>query len=53
MGSRLKGFNNEPEKLVCGDDGIWKTGYEDVGLDISRLCFPKGKVFRWIGYNLF
>ena len=46
MGTRLKGFNNEPAKLLCGDDGIWKTGYEDIGLDISGLCFPRGKVPR-------
>ena len=49
MGARLKGFNNPPEKLLCGDDGTWKTGYEDVGPDISGLCFPRGRVFRWIG----
>ena len=45
MGGRLKGFSNyESDKLLCGEDGVWKTGYEDVGLDITGLCFPRGIV---------
>ena len=45
MGGMLKGFSNyESDKLLCGEDGVWKTGYEDVGLDITGLCFPRGIV---------
>ena len=42
MHGRLKGFNNPSEKLFCGDDGTWKTGYEDIGLDVAGVCFPRG-----------
>ena len=39
MTGGIKGFANKPEKLLCGYDGVWKTGYEDIGLNISLVCF--------------
>ena len=39
MTGTIKGFNSDPEKLLCGEDGVWGTGYEDIGLNVSGVCF--------------
>lgn len=42
MTETLKGFNNELGKLFC-DNGVWKTGYEDVGIDVGGVCVGGGE----------
>ena len=39
MTGSIKGFFNDPEKLFCGEDGVWRTGYENIGLNVSGVCF--------------
>lgn len=43
MSGELKTFIDDDTryKLKC-QKGEWKTGYEDVGLDINGLCYPLG-----------
>ena len=41
MWGRLKWFQDKKFNLLC-QDGVWKTGYEDIGLDVSGVCVPKG-----------
>ena len=41
MWGRLKWFHDKDFNLLC-QDGVWKTGYEDIGLEVSGVCVPKG-----------
>ena len=38
MTGDIKGLGNEPEKLLCGEEGVWMTGYEDIELYVSGVC---------------
>ena len=37
MSGKLKEMQNNPDKLLC-ENGLWKTGYEHLGLDASHVC---------------
>ena len=44
MSGILKNFFDYPDMLYC-DNGIWKTGYEDLGVDVAGVCVPEGMFF--------
>ena len=41
MKGTLKWFADREYSLLC-EEGMWKTGYEYVGLDVSGVCVPSG-----------
>ena len=41
MSGTLKWFWDNEYSLFC-DAGTWKTGYEDLGLDVSGVCVSLG-----------
>ena len=41
MWGSLKNFKDEEYSLFCVN-GTWKTGYEDIGLDVFGVCVPEG-----------
>ena len=43
-GGFLKSMRGASEMLYC-DNGIWKTGYEDLNLDVSGVCVSQGMFF--------
>ena len=50
----LKNFFDDPYDIYC-DNGSWKTGFEDIGLDIGSVCVAEGnltKVFIFLPINL-
>ena len=50
----LKNFFDDPYDIYC-DNGSWKTGFEDIGLDIWSVCVAEGnltKVFIFLPINL-
>lgn len=47
MSGKLKNMPDRSSayKLYC-DQGVWKTGYEDAGLDVTGVCLPMGTLGR-------
>ena len=41
MSGSTKGFFDDEYLLYC-DNGVWKTGYEGLGVDISGVCHADG-----------
>ena len=41
MKGSLKWFADNEYSLLC-EEGMWKTGYENIGLDVSGICVPRG-----------
>ena len=52
MSGILRDIQNKREwyKLRC-EKGVWKTGYEDIGLNVTDVCFPKGLNVPQLGHN--
>lgn len=40
MTGMLKSFGDPPYMLYC-DGGVWKTGYEELGVGVSEVCLPQ------------
>ena len=55
----LKNFFDKPYDVYC-DNGSWKTGFEDIGLDIGSVCVAEGNprvttiviIFLSINFNM-
>ena len=41
MSGKLKGVHDDPYMLYC-EHGVWKTGYEALGVDVSGVCYAEG-----------
>ena len=52
VGGFLKSMRGASEMLNC-DNGIWKTGYEDLNLDVSGVCVSQGMFFFLFCFCMF
>ena len=44
MSSIFKSFFDDQDMLYC-DNGIWKTGYEELSVEVSGVCVTNGMNF--------